>query len=215
MVKNAVENRMEMLELELQIAQDSMKIDFNRNQTLPSLAFQYRYNVNGLGANRSDSYSMLSDNDYHDQMFGLQMSIPLGNKKAKSALRQSIYERAQSLASKESKEAEIKSQVLNQIDTLEANWQNILASRQNSLLSDEQYKATKKQYELGLVSAKDVLTAQTDLAEAQRAEIAAVTDYQISLIDMAYATGTLLGAAKVEWAPIVPVSNSNAAAPAN
>ena len=216
MVKNAIENRMEMLELELQIAQDSMKIDFNRNQTLPSLTFQYKYNINGLSTeDRGDSYNMLFKDEHHDDRFGLNLTIPLGNKKAKSALRQSIYERAQSLASKESKEAEIKSEVLNQIDTLEANWQNILASRQNSLLSDEQYKATKKQYELGLVSAKDVLTAQTDLAEAQRAEIAAVTDYQISLIDLAYATGTLLGAAKVEWAPIVPVGNGNAATPVN
>jgi outer membrane protein len=204
MVKNAIENRMEMLELELQIAMDSMKIDFNKNQTLPLLTFEYKYNINGLGADRGDSYDMLHDDDYHDHRVGLNMTIPLGNKQAKSALRQSIYERAKDLASKESKEAEIKSDVLNQIDTVEANWQGILASRQNTLLSDEQYKAEKRQYELGLVSSKDVLTAQTELAQAQMSEIQSITDYQVSIIDLAYATGTLLGAAKVEWEPVVP-----------
>jgi outer membrane protein len=206
MVKNALENRMEMLELELQIAQDSMDIDFNKNQTLPELAFKYKYNINGYsGEERGDAFDMIYDNDHHDHQIGLSMTIPLGNKKAKSALRQSIYERAKSLATKESKEAEIKSDVLNQIDTLEANWQGILASRQNTILSDEQYKAEKRQYELGLVSSKDVLTAQTELAQAQMSEIQSITDYQISIIDLAYATGTLLGAAKVEWEPVVPV----------
>ena len=35
-------------------------------------------------------------------------------------------------------------------------------------------------------------------------EIAALTLYQISLVDLAYATGTMLGSAKVDWEPIVP-----------
>jgi outer membrane protein len=210
MVQNALLNRMEMLELELQIAQDSMNIDFNRNQALPLLSFDYTFNLNGLasptlGEDRGDAYDMLYNDEHHGQRVGLKMTVPLGNKKATSALRKSIYERAQRLTTKEGKEAEIRGQVLNQIDTLEANWQGILASRQNTILSDEQYKAEKRQYELGLVSSKDVLTAQTELAQAQMSEIQSITDYQISIIDLAYATGTLLGAAKVEWEPVVPV----------
>jgi outer membrane protein TolC len=205
MVKHALENRMEMLELELQLAMDQLNIEYNRNQALPDFRLDLRYNINGLGGDRSDSYDMLSKNDYHDYRVGLNVTVPLGNKKARSQLRQSIYERAQRLATKENKESEIKSDVLGQIDTLEASWQAILASRQNTILSDEQYRAEKRQYELGLVNSTDLLKSQTDLAEAQRAEIEAITTYQIALIDLAYYSGTLLGAAKVEWEPIVPV----------
>lgn len=213
MVENALENRMEMLELELQLAMDSLNIEYNRNQTLPLFTFEYRYNSNGLGADRGDSYDMLFNNDFNGHRVGLNVTVPLGNKRARSRLRQSVYERAQRLASKESKEAEIKNDVLNQIDTLEAAWQAILASRQNTILSDEQYKAEKRQYELGLVKSTDVLNAQTNLAEAKRAEIESITTYQIALIDLAYATGTLLGAAKVEWEPIVPVNDSRVETP--
>ena len=209
MVEHALKNRMEMLELEVQLAMDDMKIEYNRNQILPNFTFNYKYNINGLGENRGDSYDMLTKNDYWDHKFTLNMTIPLGNKKAKSALRQSVYERAQRLVTKENREAEIKSDVLNQVDTLEATWQSILACRQNTILSDEQYKAEKRQYELGLVNSRDVLDAQTNLAEAQRAEIEAITNYQIALIDLAHATGTLLGAAKVEWSPIVPGNESS------
>lgn len=49
-----------------------------------------------------------------------------------------------------------------------------------------------------------MLNAQTNLADAQRAEISALAEYQISLVDLAYATGTLLGLAKVQWEPYVP-----------
>ena len=50
----------------------------------------------------------------------------------------------------------------------------------------------------------EVLDAQTKFADAQSAEIQALAEYQIALVDLAYATGTLLGAARIHWEPIVP-----------
>jgi outer membrane protein len=204
MVANAIENRMDLLELELQLAQDALTIDYRRNQTLPQVTMEYTYNINGLGPSRSDSYDILDNNDYKDHRLGLQVSVPLGNKSAKSQLRQAIYERTKRLASRESKKAQIKYEVLQQIDKLEACWQRILASRQNTILQDQQYKAEKRRFELGLGTSMDVRDAQTELAEAQRVEILALTEYQMAIVDLAYATGTLLGAAKVQWEPVVP-----------
>jgi outer membrane protein len=204
MVANALENRMEMLELELQLAQDASTIDYRRNQTLPLVTLEYKYNINGLGAKRGDSYDLLIDNEYKDHRVGLQVSIPLGNKAAKSQLRQAIYERTKRLASQDNKEAQIKYEVLQQIDKLEANWQRILATRQTTILQDQQYRAEKRRFELGLGTSTDVRDAQTNLADAQRLEILALAEYQMAVVDLAYATGTLLGAAKVTWEPIVP-----------
>jgi outer membrane protein len=204
MMSKAVANRIELLEMELQLAQDSDNISYYKNQTLPSLSFEYKYSMNGLGASRSDSYEIMKENNFHDQSFGLTLSIPIGSKAAKSRLRQAFYERAQRLATRDAKKEQIKSEVLNQIDTLESVWQTILAARETTIYYDQQYQAEKRQYELGTVKSTDVLTAQTDLADAQRAEICALADYQIALVDLAYATGTLLGAANVEWEPHVP-----------
>lgn len=205
MVKNAIENRMEMLELELRLASDDNYIEYLKNQALPQATFDYKYNINGLGPQRGDAYEMMKDNDFNDHTFNLTFSIPLGNRVAKSRIRKAMYERAQRLVTKENKEDEIRNDVLNRIDKIEADWQRILASRQSTILSDEQYKAEKKQFELGLVTSTDVLDAQTKLADAQRLEIVAITDYQISLINLAYSTGTLLGAAKVELEYVDPL----------
>ena len=62
-------------------------------------------------------------------------------------------------------------------------------------------EAESRQFELGLVTSTEVLEAQTNLADAQSAEISSLVDYQISLVDLAYATGTVFGSAKVRWEP--------------
>jgi len=206
LVRLAVENRMEMLELELQIAEDAARVDYMRSQALPLATLDYTYNINGLGASRSDSFDLLSERRYADHRLGLQVLVPLGNEAAQSRVRQAVYQKRQRLASRESRRAIIEMEVLNAIDQVEANWQRILAGRQTTILEGRLFEAEKRQFELGLNTTNDVLRAQTSFADSQRAEIAALTEYQIALVDMAYATGTLLGAAKVQWEPLIPDS---------
>ena len=207
LVTTAMDNRMEMLELELQIAEDFATVDYMRSQSLPLVTMDYRYNVNGLGGTRDDSFDLLFDKRFEDHRVGLQLLVPLGNEAGKSQLRQAFYQRRQRLASRDSREALIELEVLNAIDQLEANWQRVLASRQSSILNGRLYDAEKRQFELGLGTSTDVLQAQANFAESQRAEILALAEYQIALVDLAYATGTLLGAAKVRWEPIVLPDN--------
>jgi outer membrane protein len=207
LLATAMDNRMEMLELELQIAEDFDTVDYMRSQSLPLVTMDYRYNVNGLGGTREDSFDLLFDKRFEDHRVGLQLLVPLGNEAGKSKLRQAFYQRRQRLASRDSRKALIELEVLNAIDQLEANWQRVLASRQSTILSGRLFEAEKRQFELGLGTSTDVLQAQTNFAESQRAEILALAEYQIALVDLAYATGTLLGAAKVRWEPIVLPDN--------
>ncbi len=199
LIRLAEENRTELLEAELQLARQVSTIDYLRNQALPLVNLDYTYTITGLGATRSASYDMFGENRFADQRLGVQVVVPLGNEAAKSRLLGAFYERAQILADKESRRSLIEVEVLNAIDTLEAAWQRILAGRQNTLLQARLYEAELRQFEVGQRTSTDVLEAQTQLADAQRAEIAALADYQIALVDAAYATGTLLGASKIEF----------------
>jgi len=207
LVATAIEGRMDMLELELQVAKDISNIDYLHNQALPLVTMDYRYNINGLGDSRDDSFDLLFDKRFEDNRIGVQLLVPLGNEAAKSRLRRAFYERRKQLATRDNREALIELEVLNAVDQLEANWQRVLASRQRSILDGRLFQAEKRQFELGLGTSTDVLQAQTTFADAQSAEILALAEYQIALVDLAYATGTLLGAAKVQWEPIVPQSN--------
>lgn len=200
----AIEKRMEMLELELQIASDAASIDLARNQTLPQLALEYTYNVNGLGPSWSDSFDLLSDKRFEDHTAALRFELPLGNEAAESRLRRALLQRIQRLASKEARKSQIEQEVLTAVDQLNTNWQRILAAQQNVLASQREFEAEQRQFDQQLRTSTDVLNANTNLANARLAEIQAVTEYQIAQVDIAFATGTILGASRIRWAPAEP-----------
>ena len=197
----AVANRMEMLELELQLAQDAGAIEFERNAALPLVALSYTYNVNGLGATLADAFDLVAEKRFEDHRLGLQVQVPLGNEAALSRVRRAIAARLQRLATRRQRRLQIRQEVLNAVDQIEANWQRLVASRQRTVLSQRSLDAEVRQYELGLSTSNDVLDAQARLADAQYAEIRALTECQIARVDLAFATGTLLGAAKIRWEP--------------
>ncbi len=204
MANGAIDSRMEMLELELQIAQDASSIDLARNQKLPLVTLDYRYNVNGLGASFGDSLDMLPDRNFEDHIVGLSVEVPLGNVAAQSRYNQAVYSRIQRLATKEQRRAQIVNEVFNSLDQLDANWQRVLASGRSVLLEARLLEAEQRQFDLGLRTSTDVLDAQARFASARMAEIRALAEYQIAQVDIAYATGTLLGSAQIRWEPPVP-----------
>ncbi|MFB3431262.1 MAG: TolC family protein [Phycisphaerales bacterium] len=213
LVQAAMNMRMELLELELRLAQDESTVEFRRNQQLPSFAFDYTYRYNGLGTSFNDSFDTLADGDFADWTVGFNFQTPIGNEAAKSRTQQAIVARLQRLSTKAARELSIRQEVFGALDQLEASWQRILAARQRVLLAARTLQAERNQFDVGLRTSTDVLDAATNLADAQSAEVRALADYQIAQTDLAFATGTLLGATKVQWSPVDPRQNPVLATP--
>jgi outer membrane protein TolC len=197
----AVGNRMEMLEVELGLARDVAAINVARNATLPLVALDYTYSVNALGPSMDESFKMLGDSDFTDHRLDLRLQVPIGNQSALSRLRQAMLRRLQTLATRDQRDLQIRQDVFNAVDQLEATWQRILAARQRVVLAARVVEAEQRQFNQGLRTSTDVLDAQTRLANAQSSEVQAVAEYQIAQVDIAQATGTVLGASRVTWRP--------------
>jgi len=204
LVAAALDTRMEMLELELRLAQDLSTIDFQKNQALPLFTLDYAYTINGLGASVGEAATMVHDKNFEDWSVGVSVEAPLGNEAAESRVHRAILQRLQRLSTKEDRKQQIRQEVLTAVDQVRAAWQRILAARQNVLAAARTLRAEEKQYEVGARTSTEVLDAQTRLADAQASEIAALVDYQVAQIDLAFATGMLMGAARVEWTPRDP-----------
>ncbi len=200
----AVVNRMEMLELELQLAQDLSTIEFTKNQALPSFVLDYQYTISGLGSTFRSANDQMLDNNFESWSIGLSGQVPIGNEAAKSRVNQAILSRLQRLATKDARSLAIQQEVLAAVDSVEAAWQRIMAARQNAIASGRAFQAEQRQFDVGARTSTDVLNAAAQLADAQRSEIRALADYQVSLVDLAFATGTLLGASKLDWTPRDP-----------
>ncbi|MSR41233.1 MAG: TolC family protein, partial [Phycisphaerales bacterium] len=101
LAKKAIAGRMEMLELELQLAVDLTNIDLARNQELPLFMLDYGYTLQGQGSSFDDAYAQIGNADQFN--VGLSAEISLGNDAAKAAVSQAILTRVQRLATKDAR----------------------------------------------------------------------------------------------------------------
>ncbi len=198
----AVTNRMEMLELELQLAIDASTIGFEENQALPLVTLDFSYSFDGLGSSLGDSFTQIRDRTFDNWSIGVSAEIPIGNEAAKARVHRAILTRLQRLATREQREQSIRLEVLDAIDQMQQDWQRILAARQEVILAGKTYEAETRQFNNGIRTSTDVRDAAADLADAQSREIRALTDYQNTLVDIAFATGTLLGHGRIIWEPL-------------
>ncbi|CAE7262729.1 tolC [Symbiodinium necroappetens] len=204
MIDAALAQRMELLELELRLAQDYSTIEFQKNQALPLATLDYTYRSNGLGTGYTGALDLASRFEFEDHSVGFNVEVPIGNEAAEARVHRAILSRLQRLATKDAREQAITREVLDTLDAMETTWQRIVAAQRTVVLSQRVLQGEQNQFEAGTRTSTEVLDAATRLAEAQIAEIRALVDYQISQVDLAFATGTLLGASRVRWQPVDP-----------
>jgi len=198
----AVEDRMEMLELELQLAIDATNIDLRRNQSLPLFVVDYDYQILGRNTSFGASVGDIGDDDQY--VLRARAEIPLGNEAAKSRITQAVLARLQRLATRDQRAMAIRQEVLNALDNLENAWRRILAARLEVLLAARTYDGEQRQFDVGVRTSTDVQDALSRLTDAQSREVAALASWQIALVDLSFATGTLLGGSKIQWADELP-----------
>ncbi|MDO9240042.1 TolC family protein [Methylicorpusculum sp.] len=198
LAKKALEGRLELLEMELKLAADSAKIDYLENQTLPMFMLDYSYGSQGRNDDFGNAYSDAFGGQYDDWSIGLKVEIPLTNELRKSRLNRAVQQRLQRLTTRDLKELTVRREIYDALDQVDQNWQRIIANRQNVVLAGSNYDAELKQFNEGIRTMTEVLETLTKLGDAQTKEVKAISDYQVALIDLAYATGTLLGYSKVD-----------------
>ena len=200
LMSDALGGRIELLTQELKLSADLASINYLENQTLPLFTVDYQY---GALSNTFDSfestYNGMFNSDFNDWYLGFKFELPISNELNKSRLDRAIQQRNQRFTTKALQELTIKKEIYNAVDQIEQNWQRILAARQQVLIAGINYEAELKQFNEGIRTMTEVLETLTRLGEAQIKEIKAIGDYQIALVDTAYATGTLLGYSKLDF----------------
>lgn len=196
---NALKNRIELIEQEIQITNTELETEYFKNQTLPLFALQYEYGaLSNTYSNFNKAYSGSLDDNFNDWMLGFKFEVPFTNEARKSRLSQAINEKNKTLQTYELKKLTVKKEIYDAVDVLNQNWQRIKTSRQQVLIAGINYDAELKQFEEGLRTMTEVLEALNRLGDVQIREIQATIDYQIALIDLSFATGSLLGYSNAE-----------------
>lgn len=92
----------------------------------------------------------------------------------------------------------IRQEVYEAVNGLRQNWRGILAAAQGVTAAYRNYKVEQSQFQLGKRMSTDVLFAAAGLADAQLRKIRTFVEYEIAQVNLARATGTLLGYGQIQ-----------------
>lgn len=203
LVVQALAERPELIAIELGIIRAGIDVALRQNQVLPIANLDFQYGL----LSRDDSLGSAWGSQWNsgdDELYaGISFEVPLTNQRRRAQLNAAKLTQARRLATREARELTVREEVYDVVDVIGRDWQRIVAARQNVIVSGVNYDAEQRQFEQGLRTMREVFEALTQLGEAQIREILAIVEYQAAQIDLAFATGTLLGYARVDLDPVV------------
>ena len=192
-IQDALDNRTEIKEQELVVANATVSLGRAKNSELTRVDLTFQTAVQGLGSSSDDSFSQLSKNDFIDYFVGVELAVPIGNRGPRAARRRAELERAQAAANLKRTIEDIILDVNLAARALGTRYDQIapsfssLESRErevNSIVA----RAERKDHNTLLSE----LGSRRALASTRRGILGVMVDYNIAVIDLERAKGTLL-----------------------
>jgi len=141
-----------------------------------------------------DSLAEIGDVDNYFWSAGLTYTLPIRNRQAKSNLAIARLNHEKGQVNVQNQAQTIRVEVRAAAREVDSGIQRIAAARKNVELQEKRLDAEQKKFENGMSTSFLVLTAQTDLADAELRRINAALTYTKALTTLAQAKGALLEA---------------------
>ncbi len=188
---------------ELEIALKNLNVsetrkDVAKNNRLPKLNAILRLTRNGIGVTPGPSLNTLYSQNYNNLLGGLEFEYPLGNNAAKAEFKKRTLECEQSLQEINRLGEQITTEVKMATREINLSQKEIPTTLQAKEASERVKDNERTRFELGEKSIEDLLQAQILWAGAARDYVRAVMNYNISLVTLGRAKGTLLKELGVE-----------------
>jgi len=208
LIAEALRNRPELLETDVDLANRQISQRAAKNALLPTLSLVGFYGGTGLagelnpvfnGINSSNvstdlpgAWQNAFNNSSPDYSVGLNLNIPFRNRVAKADQYRSELEYQQASLREVQLKKQIRIEVRNAQYALEQSRARVDSARKARDLAARTFEITKKEQDLGSGSSYQTMTAQRDLAVAELDLVNAMTTYQKSSVELDRATGTTL-----------------------
>ena len=197
----ALEQRPELRIQHFRLHIDNINVGVANNSRFPRATLDANSSINGAGSSFGEAREILYGGRFADYGVGLNVAFPLPNQTARASHRQAQLSRSQTMAERERLELQIRQEVYDSVTRQEQNWRRILAATNNVRFATRDLDVERRLFEAGEQNrtTTEVLNAAARLGDAQSSEVQAVAAHQISLVDVAFATGTLMGFGQVRW----------------
>ena len=212
----AVKNRPEIEQADLNLRYQSVVISANRNALLPTLDFFATYAPSGIAGvspiygacptgstapgcitgykngGLTQSLSQVFRDTYPNYSMGLSLSIPIRNRSAQADTARALLEQRQLEQQFQREKNQVEQDVRTaDVAVIQAKAQ-IEAARKARTLSQQTLDAEQKKFQFGESTVFLVIQAQRDLATAEGNEVKARSTYAKAVTQFQQATGTVL-----------------------
>ncbi|QYK46981.1 MAG: TolC family protein [Phycisphaeraceae bacterium] len=201
-ITTALEKRPEIQQAILSIDDTSIRQRVAEQNRLPQLDMRLQTRFLALEDNAGEAYENL-DGSFVDYLVGLFFEQQIGNRAPEAELRRRRIERMQATISYQNTVQQIVLEVKNALDNMTTSYKLIEQTRTSRYAATEVLRAllVEKETIRGYtVERLDLeLNRQESLANAEREEVAALIDYNVSLAELAAATGMALERNRIDF----------------
>jgi len=199
--------RPDLNEARLRLEQHRLEIVRTRNGLLPKLDLFIDLGKTGYAESFSDAFKNL-DGDNYDLFAGVSFSTYLGNRQAEARDLAARANREQAEVALENLRSLAQLDVRLALNETERTRQQIDASAVTRILQEQTLQAEQERFSIGTSTSLLMAQAQRDLLLSQLAEIEAIVDYRIALVNLYLAEGSLLerrGLQAVKAEQVIPL----------
>jgi outer membrane protein TolC len=213
LVEDALRNRQDLRSTRQSMDVDDLNIRQANDNLRPNLALTGQYGTSGTGGPQyvrqdvfgggsqvisvvpggvSDALGQLFGFGLPTYGFGLTLSLPLKNRTAAANLADARVSRKLDAYRVRSAEQGVRLQVLNAITNVNNSHASVDLAKTARDLAQKRVEAEQKKYELGIDTIFFLLTAETDLTNAESQLVNQTIGYRLSQLALLRAMGTLL-----------------------
>jgi len=185
-------SRPDLNEARLRLEQNRLETIVTRNGLLPRLELFTDLGQTGFSDTFEDSFREIKSGDTYEYSVGIRLSHYIGNRAAKARDLAARTSRHQAAEAVENLAQAVELEVLLGINEVERTRQQIAATNASRLLQEQTFQAERERFDVGASTSLLVAQAQRDLLVSMIAEVKAVIDYRIALLQLYLAEGSLL-----------------------
>jgi outer membrane protein TolC len=194
----AYKHRPELARAQKSVSVSGARKDLAQNNKLPKLDAVFRFTKNGLGIGPGRSVDTVYGEDNNNWLAGLEFEYPLGNQAARAEYTKRSLEYKQASTEVGRLKEQIASEVSQAMREVMLATKEIPTTLQAKTASERVVVSENARFELGQKSNEELLRAQDLLAGTELDYVRAITNYNISLVSLNRAKGTILKALGIE-----------------
>jgi outer membrane protein TolC len=191
-IKTAFIHRPDYEAAKIYLRNRNIVVVVNENGMLPIVNLDASYGLNGLDKFYGKDLANVGGGKYGSWTVGVSVDVPLIGDENRGKYEKSKLEKEQALLAFQRLEQKIILDVRNAVRDININYKKLEASRISKESEDENYSAQEMRFKAGLVSTLDIVIYQERLARAEVSYVKSIIDYNVSLIELSRAQGTML-----------------------